>query len=224
VDIDGDGRKDLVVWQVLGNLDFKTDVYVFLSGADGKLPERPTQVLHCRGIPIPIGSTQQASPIGDLKGDGTHQLVLVEPKIAVFSVDSLVEMVLSQGADLALTVRSFNHGAFSRSPDAVIATKGILSLEQLGGWPIFICGDFNGDGRPDLVVRRSTSQWNIFSSTKDGRWFAPQPAMTFETPMEGYVEVQDLNGDGRADVILWAWNDPRVFILLAPSPRRKGNP
>jgi hypothetical protein len=74
VDLNGDGQKDLVIWQVLGELDFKTDVYVFLHGADGKLPDQPTQVLHCRGFPIPIGSSQSQCPVGHLAGDGTYQL------------------------------------------------------------------------------------------------------------------------------------------------------
>ena len=56
VDVDGDGREDLVLWQVSGKLDIKTDIYIFLRGADQKWPERPTQVLHCRGLPIPTGS------------------------------------------------------------------------------------------------------------------------------------------------------------------------
>ena len=58
------------LWQVNDKLDFKTDIYIFLRGADQKLPERPTQILHCGGFPIPIGSTYEASPVMDLNGDG----------------------------------------------------------------------------------------------------------------------------------------------------------
>ena len=52
VDVDGDGREDLVLWQASGELDVKTDLYIFLRGADQKLPERPTQILHCPGFPF----------------------------------------------------------------------------------------------------------------------------------------------------------------------------
>jgi hypothetical protein len=109
VDADGDGRADLILWQVSGKLDLKTDVYVFLRGADQQLPERPTQILHGRGFPIPIGS------------------------------------------------------------------KKVTSLAN----------DLNGDGRPDLLVRRSETRWNILFSTTDGHWFAPQPALTFDAPARG---------------------------------------
>ena len=37
VDVDGDGREDLVLWQASGKLDFKTDLYIFLRGAGPKV-------------------------------------------------------------------------------------------------------------------------------------------------------------------------------------------
>lgn len=223
-DVDGDGRKDFVVWQTVGDMDSKTDVYVFLRGPDDKLPERPTQSLHCHGFPIPVNSTHLVSPVADLKGDGTHQLVLLETKTSITSASGFVEMALSRGVEFALTIRSFNHGAFSRSPDATAPAKAILSMDALEAWPFFVFGDFNGDGRPDLVVQRTATQWNVILSTNDNRWFAPEPAITFETPMRGYMEVDDISGDGRADIVLAAKDDPRIYIRLSQTNRMKGTP
>ena len=76
VDVDRGGRKDLVVWQVTYQ-SWRTDFYIFLRGADGRLPDRPTQILHCRGLPIPVNSTWTWSPIADLNGDGKYELVLL---------------------------------------------------------------------------------------------------------------------------------------------------
>ena len=234
VDVDGDGREDLVLWQVKGNLALKTDVCVFLStfrssatedgrDVDDQWPERPTQALHCRGFPIPLGPKEEWSPLHDLDGDGICELVLLDFKTSVLSADGLVEVFLAHGIDWALTIRTFHGGAFSGSPDASVRVTGILPSEILSGWTVMLQGDFNGDGRPDLLVRRSETQWNIFLSATDGHWFAPQPAMTFDAPAQGYMEIQDLNGDGRSDIV---WREPearRLSIFISPSHQARAS-
>ena len=218
-DVNGDGRKDAIFWQFFPGLDPKTDIYLFLRGADGKLPDRPTQILHCRGFPIPVGSTHPPfSPVARLKNDGAYQVVLVELATTMTSASSLLDMALSGGLECALTIRSFNGATFSGNPDATIPIRTIMPIvtfapvEDLNYELFFLCGDFNADGRPDLIVKRATSQWSIFFSTADGRWFAPQPAATFDTQMQGNFEIKDLNGDGRSDIILRAWDDARIFV------------
>jgi hypothetical protein len=223
VDVDGDGREDLVLWQPKGYPPLKTDVCIFLRGADHQLPERPTQVLHCRGFPIPIGSMYEASPVRDLNGDGVCELVLLEFKTSIVSANSVVEVFLSHGIDWALTIRTFQHGAFSGSPNTSVPVKGLLASQYSGGWGYFIQGDFNGDGHPDLLVQRTETQWNIFFSTADGRWFAPEAAITFDVPAQGYMEIKDLNGDGLSDIIWHEPDEPRFSIYMSPARQAKGS-
>jgi hypothetical protein len=221
-DINGDGREDLILCQISGKLDFKSDIHVFLRGADQQLPERPNQILHCRGFPIPIGSTFKASPAGDLRGDGKCELVLLDLKTGLTSANGLLETVVSHGLDWMLTIRSFHQGAFARSPDATVPLTGILPAEILTGWTCFIQGDFNGDGRPDLIFKRSDTRWNIYFSTTDGRWFDPQPGMAFDAPGHGYFEIKDLKGDGMSDIILHDSDQPKLYIFMPPSHKAKG--
>jgi hypothetical protein len=222
VDVDGDGRQDLVLWQEHEMPALKCDVYIFLRGADQRLPEQPTQVLRCHGFPIPIGSTRQWSPVHDLNGDGICELVLLELKVSVLSVNGVIETFLSHGIDWELTIRTLRGGVFPGSPDAAVPVKGILPAQVLAGWSFFIQGDFNGDGRPDLLVRRSDTQWNIFFSSTDGRWFVSQPAVTFHTPLQGSMEISDLNGDGLADIVWHDLEKSSVCIYFSPSPPVKG--
>ena len=223
VDVNGDGRKDLVVWSAGGDMDFKTDCYIFLRGADGKLPDRPTQIVHGRGLPIPIGNEYISTPMADLNGDGVCELVLLEFKTSVTSVGGMLDTAISHGLDWALTIRTFRRGAFAVAAEASLPLTMILPAEVLNGWPICIKGDFNGDGRPDLLTRRSNTQWNVYLSTADGRWFESQPAMTFESPARGYIMVKDLNGDGLADIIWYEPDDNRLSIFMSPSKPAKGN-
>ena len=222
VDVNGDGREDLVLWQSSGNLALKTDIYLFLRGADQKLPERPTQILHCRGFPIALGPKYDWSPVHDLNGDGIRELVMLELNATVASASGVVEALISRGMDWSITVRPFHQGAFASSPDVSVPVKMLLPAQVLAGWPISLQGDFNGDGRLDLLVRRSDTQWNIYLSTTDGHWFEPQPALTFSTPARGYLEIIDLNGDGLSDIIWHQPEDHRFSIFMTPSRPGKG--
>jgi hypothetical protein len=220
IDVNGDGREDLVLWQVSGMIDCRTDVYIFLRDATGHLPSQPSQVLHCRGLAIPLGSAHTWTPLHDLVGDGRCELVLLEMKTSMVSPSRLIEMALSRGIDWALTIRTFNHGAFSRSPDASVPLKGVLPSEILDGWGFMMPGDFNGDGRLDLLVRRSDTEWDIFCSTADGQWIAPQAAMSFNVLPHGLMQIKDLRGDGLSDIIWHELDQPGLSIYMPPTVQK----
>ena len=168
LDINGDGREDLVLWRLTGDLEPRTDILVFLRGANNRLPERPTQVLHCRGFPVQVGhqpkvgpASARISPVCDLARDGRCELVLVTIKTTVISSSGIVDMLLSGSLTWALTIRTFNHGLFPPDPDAAVPFTAMVPMELAMSELFLIDGDFNGDGRPDLLVKQTATQWAV---------------------------------------------------------------
>jgi hypothetical protein len=222
VDINGDGQEDMIFWQISQELDPKTDLFLFLRGADRLLPKRPTQVLHCRGFPILIGPPQKVSPLCDLDGDGVCELVMMALKNAVISKNTVVEMIFSKGVDWTLTVNAWKRNAFSRDQKGVLNLTSTLPGE-MGAQPLFLMdGDFNRDGRPDLLVRRSASQWNIYLSAIGKEWFAPEPAAALELPNDTYFEIRDMNRDGQSDLVARSSQNSNLTIFLSRSLGEKG--
>jgi hypothetical protein len=67
---------------------------------------------------------------------------------------------------MTITVRPCEHGMFFQNADAAVSFKSFLSLNGLAQWPFFISGDYNNDGRPDLVALSTSDQWNIYFLTQ----------------------------------------------------------
>jgi hypothetical protein len=232
LDINGDGRPDLVLWRLKGDLDPKTDILVFLRGANNRLPQQPTQILHCRGLPVRVGHNPEgspalprSSPVCALTSKRGCELVLATPRTTITSASGLVDLVLSGSLAMTLTIRTFQHGLFSTSPDASVHVTTMVPTEVGMDDLFLIDGDFNGDGRTDVLVQRSPTRWDVVFSSARG-WFADRPGASFEIPAEGNFVIQDLNSDRLSDLVVQAWEEPTLFIFLSQSgsakPRSRG--
>jgi len=59
-----------------------------------------------------------------------------------------------------------------------------------------------GDGKPDLIFGSSEDQLDIYPALGDGE-FASSAAETIEVRAAGVLDAVDLDGKGRADLILY---------------------
>jgi hypothetical protein len=66
-------------------------------------------------------------------------------------------------------------------------------------------GDYNGDGRKDLVVATGAMELSIFlgKEPSKGELFSRKPVEKIEADTFGEFKPLDLNGDGKQDMILY---------------------
>jgi hypothetical protein len=75
-----------------------------------------------------------------------------------------------------------------------------VAYSTAGGPTSLMLGDFNGDGKPDiLVVNDYSTSVSVFLNNGDGT-FQAQVVTGLTTNEQGTVAVGDFNGDGKADI------------------------
>lgn len=83
-----------------------------------------------------------------------------------------------------------------------------------GANPDFVAsGDFNGDGKTDLVVSSYNDHGlNVVLGNGDGSFAAPAPIALTDAP--DFVTTGDVNNDGKLDLITASFNNNTVSVLL----------
>jgi hypothetical protein len=224
-DVNGDGREDLVLWRTQGDLSPGTTILLLLRGSDGKLPARPTRVLRHSGLPIRVDRELRVSPFRDLDGDGRCEMILVALKTQITSWSGLVNLFVAGSVDWVFTVRSGRDGDYSGGPDFQMDVTSMTPQNPSFFTLFLIGGDFNGDGREDILVKRGSEQFDVYLSDAGAGFFQAGPALSFAAPTEARrVDTADLNGDGISDLFVQKALEAQITICLSQVDHRKGTP
>jgi len=224
-DVNGDGREDIVLWTMQGDLNPSVTILLLLRGSDGNLPTRPTRVLRHSGLPICVDRKLGVSPFWDLDGDGRCELILAALKTRITSWSGLVNLAVSGGVDWTLTVRSGRDGAYAGSPDFQMDITSMTPRDASFSSLVALDGDFNGDGRKDILVERGPEQFDVHLSSPGTGYFQTGPALSFSAPIEAsMVSTADLNGDGISDLFVQKAREAQITVCLSQANQRKGTP
>ena len=177
-DFNGDGKIDFA------NGNENGFVEVALGGGDGSFAATP--VLESAG-PLMLTPDQIPSILtADLNGDGIADLVG-----AYYQRGSATGNIVSGLAN--------GHGGFTYVKSLAVPTATHLQYFRQAG-------DFNGDGKQDLVLVADDGSIGVALSNGDGTFKAPAATSKPPKPLAcggGFLgAVGDINGDGKLDLIL----------------------
>jgi len=187
-DFDADGFPDALVMRGVQRKVTYTVDSLFYRGGPG-LAFRPREELS-------FHQDRQIIPpwILDLTGDGRKEFVTFTQRL---SLNSVVDYFVRNRVTVDVSVHANRDGDFGTEP--VLVRKVSLKLEEEEGSPGAVDGDFNGDGRDDLVYTPDSGRLHYMLA--GGEEMLPgKPSLDLEVPSYGRLVVEDFNGDGRDDL------------------------
>jgi hypothetical protein len=203
-DFNGDGKDDIVTFlRDTGSGDARGDVYVALSNGAGFGAGSRWHTFFCIGNEIPM--------VGDFNGDGKDDIITFLRDTGSGDARGDVYVALSNGSGF---------GAGQKWHDWFCV-----------GNEIPMVGDFNGDGKADIVTFTRGDSGDVYVALSNGSAFTGTGAKWHESfsydneiPMVG-----DFDGDGKADLATFI-HDTRtgsgrgdVYVTLSNGSRFVGS-
>ena len=181
-DANGDGRKDLILFA-------RTEGKVYVALSTGQSFAPPT-VWH----PFFAVSTYERPRVGDFNGDGRADII-------TFATDSPtargdVYAAMSTGSSFGASSAKW-HDWFSVDPAQLLGI-----------------GDFDGDGKDDMATFMPPPSGQVYVVYSQGVGMSQNVEYAKDVAGDSMDVpfVGDPNGDGKADVVVFAQRQGKVFI------------
>lgn len=171
-DLNGDGKLDIAV---IDHND--VDASVLYNNGDGTF---------AAAVRLAVGGGPTRVSAADVNGDGRADLI-----VANDLGDTAV--VLSRGARLLAAGRNYPTGTVDPNDTFYTPSQAAIAI-----------GDLTGDGKPDVLVSPTipgNAGMRILPNLGAGLLGAPVSADVAVSFNPGVMEIVDLNGDGKADVV-----------------------
>lgn len=227
LDVDGDGVTDLVVTLVTGDRRQLGSFRTRLLHYPGPFRDEKTGDLVAPRVRIDTESVALHTHFLDLDGDG--DVDYVTDSIRGTKLD-LLKRVFGQPPTIWYVGFRYarDKGTFETAP--YFSLERPYSLEETVGNRFgrtgYFEGDFDGDGHRDLLDLAELSSIEILGAvTKRDRgpgdpvaFSKPiQPRVRVPDPLRADAVVADLNGDGRADAVVWG--EETAYLLVSEATR-----
>jgi hypothetical protein len=184
-DLNGDGKSDIVSTNLEGD-----NVSILLGDGKGDFRQPP-------GSPFPCGDSPFNVAIGDVNGDGTTDLAIVNSPSSTSD---------RSGRDGLTILIGDGRGGFTKLHGSPFATPPRPNMVAIG--------DVNGDGIADIVVSNPDSDSiTIFLMSRNGA-VANRYTLTVPGHPKG-LAIRDLNGDGKADIVVTNSTTNSVTVILS---------
>ena len=211
-DLDNDGILDVITQQTRseGMLDKSSEYHFYFGKKSGhacgccEKCTKPTVVYGKKPDSV-IGSEGLQFELALTDFDGDNRMDLVSPSYDL-GVGSIIASLFSSSADLDIAFHGFKQdNGYARKPN--LSRELTVEFDLSSGqqvYPLLKVADFNGDGISDLLKGNGIKRLELHVGVNSDKLFVRKSTkIKVPLPKDGrMVAVKDLNGDGKADLVI----------------------